>query len=125
MLLTAFGCSTHTAPWTMNVSVSLVRGETQFVPGRVTASLSDGTVVASARQSGRPGENRQLHHSQRQDVHVSRLRRRRYALRSIDLVGTENPAGHRRCVDRCRSMLVSVVPGTVGTALVSAALRDV
>jgi hypothetical protein len=57
MLLTAFGCSTHTTPRTINVSVSLVRGETQFVPGRVTASLPDGTVVASARQSGRPGEN--------------------------------------------------------------------
>ena len=55
MLLTTLGCSTHTAPRTINVSVSLVRGETQFVPGRVTASLPDGTVVASARQSGRPG----------------------------------------------------------------------
>jgi hypothetical protein len=57
VLLIAFGCSTHTAPRTINVSVSLVRGETQFVPGRVSASLPDGTVVASARQSGRPGEN--------------------------------------------------------------------
>jgi hypothetical protein len=54
MLLTAVGCSTHTAPRTINVTVSLVRGD-QFVPGRVTASLPDGTVVASARQSGRPG----------------------------------------------------------------------
>ena len=53
MLLTVFGCSTHTAPRTIPVSVSLVRGETQVVPGRVTASLPDGTVVASARQSGR------------------------------------------------------------------------
>jgi hypothetical protein len=57
MLLTAFGCSTHTAPRTMSVSVSLLRGGDQFVPGRVTAALPDGTVVASARQSGRPGEN--------------------------------------------------------------------
>jgi hypothetical protein len=54
VLLTAFGCSTHTAPRTINVSVSLVRGD-QFVPGRVSASLPDGTVVGSERQSGRPG----------------------------------------------------------------------
>jgi hypothetical protein len=55
VLLTAFDCSTHTAPRTINVSVSLVRGD-QFVPGRVSASLPGGTAVASKRQSGRPTE---------------------------------------------------------------------
>src|SRR5438067_1895532 len=57
VLLATLACSTHTAARrTVPIFVSLARGD-QFVPGRVTASLPDGTVVASARQGGRPGDD--------------------------------------------------------------------
>jgi hypothetical protein len=119
VLLAAVGCSAHSAPRSVNVSVSLVRGD-QFVRGRVSASLPDGTVVASQHQSGKPGDG----------VNLTVRSGKTYTFRGIADDGSscapstssapEKPPGLRTCVDRHRSMLVSVVPGTVGALLISA-----